>query len=417
MLRLRAAGRRARAGVLGRRAGLARLLDAAPRARRGRDGPCRPHAHAARDRARRAPGHALPAPRGPRRDRLRLDPRRPRARARPPGRRAQRAHDRAARLRRDEVELLLTIAAQVGQAIEHARLYGRAQARLAELEALERISRAIASSADLDEALAASSTSAAAAPARRGLRAGDLASARRPARRDRALRPGGRGRRRAGRSSPAARPPTSRARSPSRCATRRGPVGALVCPRPRRAFTRARADAAEAGRRARRHGASSARAARCAGCSPRRSTTASRTTCRPSPRCCAWPPSGDGDPAPGAARLGRPRARDRRGARPAHGARATTTSTRRPRAPAVPHAAPGRSTATPRPAGSRRSCSRREPRDGARARLCELSRTRSSTAAAHVDVRAGARRRLRGARRRATTARARRRGHGSPGRA
>jgi two-component sensor histidine kinase/putative methionine-R-sulfoxide reductase with GAF domain len=52
-----------------------------------------------------------------------------------------------------EVELLATIAASVGQSIENARLWGRSQRRLAELEALDRIARAVLSPADLDEAL------------------------------------------------------------------------------------------------------------------------------------------------------------------------------------------------------------------------------------------------------------------------
>jgi two-component system, sensor histidine kinase PdtaS len=54
----------------------------------------------------------------------------------------------------EEVALLLTIAAQVGQAIENARLWGRSQRRIAELEALDRIARVVHSPIDLDEALA-----------------------------------------------------------------------------------------------------------------------------------------------------------------------------------------------------------------------------------------------------------------------
>ena len=54
----------------------------------------------------------------------------------------------------DEVELLSTIAAQLGQAIENARLWGRSQRRIAELEALDRIARVVHSPIDLDEALA-----------------------------------------------------------------------------------------------------------------------------------------------------------------------------------------------------------------------------------------------------------------------
>src|SRR5204863_1120502 len=43
----------------------------------------------------------------------------------------------------DEIELLLAIAAQVAQTIEHAQLYHQAQRRVAELEALARISEAV----------------------------------------------------------------------------------------------------------------------------------------------------------------------------------------------------------------------------------------------------------------------------------
>ena len=53
----------------------------------------------------------------------------------------------------DEVELLETIAAQVAQAIENARLYERAQRRVAELEALARISEAVSQSLYQEEAL------------------------------------------------------------------------------------------------------------------------------------------------------------------------------------------------------------------------------------------------------------------------
>ena len=55
----------------------------------------------------------------------------------------------------DEVGLLTTIAAQVAQAIENARLYERAQRRVAELEALARISEAVSQSLYQEEALEA----------------------------------------------------------------------------------------------------------------------------------------------------------------------------------------------------------------------------------------------------------------------
>jgi two-component sensor histidine kinase/putative methionine-R-sulfoxide reductase with GAF domain len=54
-----------------------------------------------------------------------------------------------------EVELLLAIAAQVAQSIQHARLYADAQRRVDELEALARISEAVSESLYLEESLAA----------------------------------------------------------------------------------------------------------------------------------------------------------------------------------------------------------------------------------------------------------------------
>jgi two-component sensor histidine kinase/putative methionine-R-sulfoxide reductase with GAF domain len=54
-----------------------------------------------------------------------------------------------------EVELLIAIAAQVAQTIEHAKLYERAQRRVAELEALARISEAVSESLYLEESLEA----------------------------------------------------------------------------------------------------------------------------------------------------------------------------------------------------------------------------------------------------------------------
>jgi two-component sensor histidine kinase/putative methionine-R-sulfoxide reductase with GAF domain len=55
----------------------------------------------------------------------------------------------------DEVELLLAIAAQVAQSIEHAKLYSEAQRRVQELEALARISEAVSNSLYLEESLEA----------------------------------------------------------------------------------------------------------------------------------------------------------------------------------------------------------------------------------------------------------------------
>src|SRR3954466_1302217 len=55
----------------------------------------------------------------------------------------------------DEVELLLAIAAQVAQSIDHAKLYSEAQRRVHELEALARISEAVQDSLYLEESLEA----------------------------------------------------------------------------------------------------------------------------------------------------------------------------------------------------------------------------------------------------------------------
>jgi two-component sensor histidine kinase/putative methionine-R-sulfoxide reductase with GAF domain len=57
--------------------------------------------------------------------------------------------------REDEIELLLAIAAQVAQSIEHAKLYAEAQRRVHELEALARISEAVSESLYLEESLEA----------------------------------------------------------------------------------------------------------------------------------------------------------------------------------------------------------------------------------------------------------------------
>jgi two-component sensor histidine kinase len=55
----------------------------------------------------------------------------------------------------DEIDLLLAIAAQVAQSIEHAKLYEEAQRRVQELEALARISEAVSDSLYLEESLEA----------------------------------------------------------------------------------------------------------------------------------------------------------------------------------------------------------------------------------------------------------------------
>jgi two-component sensor histidine kinase/putative methionine-R-sulfoxide reductase with GAF domain len=57
--------------------------------------------------------------------------------------------------RPDEVELLQAIADQVAQSIQHAQLYAQAQRRVAELEALAKISEAVSESLYLEESLEA----------------------------------------------------------------------------------------------------------------------------------------------------------------------------------------------------------------------------------------------------------------------
>jgi two-component system, sensor histidine kinase PdtaS len=56
---------------------------------------------------------------------------------------------------RDEIELLVAIADQVAQTIQHAQLYAQAQSRVAELEALAKISEAVSESLYLEESLEA----------------------------------------------------------------------------------------------------------------------------------------------------------------------------------------------------------------------------------------------------------------------
>ena len=56
---------------------------------------------------------------------------------------------------RAEIDLLLAIAAQVAQSIEHAQLYAQAQRRVGELEALAKISEAVSESLYLEESLEA----------------------------------------------------------------------------------------------------------------------------------------------------------------------------------------------------------------------------------------------------------------------
>src|SRR3989440_10186557 len=62
---------------------------------------------------------------------------------------------RPRRFSREEIDLLVAIASQVAQTIEHAKLYADAQRRVGELEALARISEAVSESLYLEESLEA----------------------------------------------------------------------------------------------------------------------------------------------------------------------------------------------------------------------------------------------------------------------
>ena len=66
-------------------------------------------------------------------------------------RRAERAHAATAAFTKSEIDLLVAIATQVAQSIEHAQLYAQAQHRVHELESLARISEAVSESLYLEE--------------------------------------------------------------------------------------------------------------------------------------------------------------------------------------------------------------------------------------------------------------------------
>ena len=127
----------------------------------------------------------------------------------------------------DEIDLLLAIAAQVAQSIEHAKLYEEAQRRVHELEALARISEAVSESLYLEESLEAivKTTMDALVGDRRGARArgrrdrlagGPRRRARDPPAAALARPPDRRARRRPRDAVHRARPRAARARSPSR---------------------------------------------------------------------------------------------------------------------------------------------------------------------------------------------------------
>ncbi|MEZ5100338.1 MAG: GAF domain-containing protein [Thermoleophilia bacterium] len=165
----------------------------------------------------------------------------------------------------DEIDLLMVIAGQVAQAIEHAKLYEHAQRRVAELEALARISETVSESLYLEETLAEIvSTSMGALQANRA--AIVLAD---------------------GSEWSAGEPGGHVERSPLRWKGRE--IGELVCERAvpfsdeertlLTSIAHHAAVAVEQGRSVMR------------GVLARRSTTASRTTCRRSPRCCGCRPA------------------------------------------------------------------------------------------------------------------------------
>ena len=195
-----------------------------PRMRPGEGitGSCRRGARAGDDRGPGAPRRALQGLPEPARGRIRVDPR---------GARSSRASKLEGALNvrtrepreftEAEIDLLLAIAAQVAQTIEHAKLYAQAQRRVVELEALARISEAVSESLYLEESL-------------EGDRRGDGRRARRDGSGDRA----------GGRRDRVAGGPRREARGARcRCAGSGRQIGELVCDRDT-PFTRRRPGAA-----------------------------------------------------------------------------------------------------------------------------------------------------------------------------
>ena len=137
-----------------------------------------------------------------------------------------------------EVDLLMTIAGQVAQSIEHAKLYAQAQRRVHELEALARISEAVSESLYLEESLEAIVQDDGRVDARH--RRGDRARGR-P---HRVARGPGRGACRAA-AAALARPHDRRARRrPRHAVLRRRPAAARGDREPGRRRARARPDGA-----------------------------------------------------------------------------------------------------------------------------------------------------------------------------
>ena len=259
----------------------------------------------------------------------------------------------------DEVELLLAIAAQVAQSIEHAKLYAEAQRRVHELEALARISEAVSNSLYLEESLEAivktTMDALAATGAALVLDDGRIAWPE--------------GTRGAARDAPAA----ALARPADRRARRR-PRDAVHRRRPRAA----RVDRDARRRRARARARGHARRARARDPPPREEQPADG---RVAPAAAGALHRRD-RPARGARALGQPHPRDRRGAR---GADRAARRGRRPRGSDRPAAGDARAGRRRRQGGDGRarcrcrSPARARPRWRSSSRSC--CRTRSSTAA------------------------------------
>ena len=154
-LPLRRARRRARPA---RDARDARRGDDAPAedaARRGDHRCGGGRARAGDDRRAGASRPALQVVQEPARGGVRVDPRRADPRAREAGGALNVRTREPREFSQAEIDLLLAIAAQVAQSIEHAKLYSQAQRRVEELEALARISEAVSESLYLEESLEA----------------------------------------------------------------------------------------------------------------------------------------------------------------------------------------------------------------------------------------------------------------------
>ena len=164
--------------------------------------------------------------------------------------RAPREHSQA------EIDLLVAIASQVAQSIQHARLYADAQRRVHELEALARISEAVSESLYLEESLEAIVKTTIAAVDATGaalvLEDGEIAW-------------------------PEGRAGAYNVRLPLRWKRRQ--IGELVCDRDTPFSDEDRRCSRRSPTTPRSRSSTAARS--CAACSPRRSTTGSRTTCRP----------------------------------------------------------------------------------------------------------------------------------------